>query len=689
MAPHLVPESWPCRQLFTIMKLFHLLFAFFLVCARTQAAEDPPLKTWLQRDILGPETARAETQVFAETKIPLLTTPATVAEWEATAAELRGAIFDRIVFRGEAARWKDADVQVEWLETIEGGPGYRIRKLRYEALPGLWIPALLYMPDNLSGQVPVVLNVNGHDGKGKAADYKQLRCINQAKRGMLALNPEWLGMGELRGTGYSHARMNQLDLCGTSGLAPFYLSMSRALDLLLALEHADPERVAVAGLSGGGWQTIWISSLDLRVKLSNPVAGYSSFRTRARFFSDLGDAEQTPCDMATLADYTHLTALLAPRPSLLTYNSKDNCCFASGHALPPLLEAAAPVFKLFGKENHLRSHINHDPGDHNFGLENREALYGMLRDHFYPDRRHEEWKEIDSAAEIKTEAELRVDVPPENAHFNSLALALAKSLPRDGELPSQTADIGKWQAARREALANVVRPRNYEIIAEQIASDESSGLKAAFWKLRAGQDWTIPAVELTPAECKGTVLLIADQGRQSLAGEAQRWLDQNHRVVLVDLFYFGESKMRSHDYLFALLVTTVGDRPLGVQAGQLAAIARWIREQHGGSIQVGGMGRRSSVIALVAAGLDKSAIGSVEVEDGLASFQELIERNEAYTSAPELFCFGLLESFDVKQIVGLIAPRTVIWRKTGDRARAEFSNLPDWFERQGGLFRLE
>ena len=56
--------------------------------------------------------------------------------------------------------------------------------------------------------------------------------------------------------------------------------MTRGLDLLLAYPNADPKRVAVSGLSGGGWQTIFVSGLDPRVTLSNPVAGYSSFRTR-------------------------------------------------------------------------------------------------------------------------------------------------------------------------------------------------------------------------------------------------------------------------------------------------------------------------------------------------------------------------------------------------------------------------
>ena len=156
--------------------------------------------------------------------------------------------------------------------------------------------------------------------------------------------------------------------------------MSRGLDILLALPEADPARVAVSGLSGGGWQTIFISSLDTRVTLANPVAGYSSFRTRARNFSDLGDSEQTPSDLATVVDYAHLTAMLAPRGALLTYNAKDNCCFATGHALQPLLDAAGPVFKLFKADAKLRWHNNHVPGTHNFEQENREVLYRMLGD---------------------------------------------------------------------------------------------------------------------------------------------------------------------------------------------------------------------------------------------------------------------------------------------------------------------
>src|SRR5260221_4415351 len=98
-----------------------------------------------------------------------------VAEWEKSRDQMRAEVLKHVVFRGEAATWRDAKLGVQYFDTIAGGPGYKIQKLRYEALPGLWIPALLYLPEKLDGKVPVALHVNGHDPNGKAADYQQLR----------------------------------------------------------------------------------------------------------------------------------------------------------------------------------------------------------------------------------------------------------------------------------------------------------------------------------------------------------------------------------------------------------------------------------------------------------------------------------------------------------------------------------
>ncbi len=649
-----------------------------------QAAEISDLATVLSQPIINPGQTLTDVQNFTFVRVPPMPQASSVAEWEKIAARLRENTLEKIVFRGEAAQWRNASTKVEWLTTIDGGPGYHIKKLRFEALPGLWIPALLYEPSKLSGKVPVVMNVNGHDRQlGKATPFKQLRCINLAKRGMLALNVEWFGMGQLYSKGYFHYRMNQLDLCGTSGVAPFYLSMMRGLDLLLSLEHADSQRVAVAGLSGGGWQTIFISALDTRVTLANPVAGYSGFRTRARHPEDLGDPEQAPVDLAITADYLPLTAMLAPRPTLLTYCLIDHCCFRAEHALPPLMEAALPIFQLYGREANLRSHVNVTPGNHNFGVDNREQFYRMLRDHFYDHDANFEIHEIPSEEEIKTPDTLHVDLPPNNADFNTLASTLSRNLPRHPELPNDST-LKDWQQEKRKALQELVKFRHWEAHPIHTREQEFQDGQAKLRALRVGEPWTVPVVELVRGQPSSTVILVADDGRQSAAALAKQLLDTKQRVLAVDPLYLGESKIPGRDYDFAVQISAVGERLLGVQSSQLAAVARWAkREFDGASVRVVAQGPRCSLSSLVAAAIASEAIDGVELHGSLGSLKEVIEQNMSLQEAPELFCFALLEEFDLRQLVALVAPRPVRFTNASERVQREMEALDPCYEHQG------
>ncbi len=628
------------------------LVAAFCLIVPAASADDSTLADLLAQPIIDQELPWNEVRAYCKSRVPPTPEPTTVDEWERFAADIRQRTLDDVVFRGQAADWRQLPTSVEWLDTIEGGPEYTIRKLRFEAVPGMWVPALLYEPKELDGLVPVVMNVNGHDGNGKAADYKQIRCINQAKRGMLALNVEWLGMGQLRGDDFVHYRMNQLDLCGTSGLAPFYLAMSRGLDVLLSHEHADPDRVAVAGLSGGGWQTIFITSLDTRVTLSNPVAGYSSFITRGDVTSDLGDSEQTPSDLATVVDYATLTAIRAPRPTLLTYNIKDQCCFASGHALPPLLDASRPVYQMYGKLENLAHHINEDPGTHNFERDNREALYRMFAEHFYPQQDFDP-VEIECADEVKTADELNVPLDHGSAGFNTLARQLLDQLPAD--------TTGTNAVARRARLAELVSSHDLAVTEAELADATTMGdTQVNRWKLHIGDSWTVPAVEFIPANPAGTTVVVADGGRAAAAAQIEALVASGQRVLAVDPFYFGESKITQRDFLYGLLVAAVGERPLGIQADQIAAIARWLKtEQETGPVAVVAVGRRTGLGALVASALEEEAIASLELHQPFTSLKQIVEENLQIPDGPELFCFGLLKEFDIPQIQSLVEPRKV------------------------------
>ena len=632
------------------MKFTLSAIALVLACANSILAAEDPLKDLLAKPILDGETVQSEVQAFLDARVPKMPQAASQEEWEKLAAKMRAETLEEVVFRGEAAKWRDAPGKVEWLETIEGGEGYKIKKLRYEAIPGMWIPALLYEPVKLQGKHPVFLNVNGHDGKGKAADYKQTRCINQAKRGIIALNVEWFGMGQLREPGFSHPMLNQIDLCGSSGLATFYLAMSRGIDLLLKHENADPQRVGVAGLSGGGWQTIIISSLDTRVTLTNPVAGYSSFRTRIFHHADLGDSEQTPVDLATTADYAQLTAMLAPRVALLTYNDKDQCCFAAPHALQPLLDASAPVYKLFGKEANLHSHVNYDPGTHNFEKDNRQALYKVIGQHWYSGDANFSADEIPCDKEIKTLDQLKVELPAGNLDLHQLALRLASGLPHAPAPPKEGKELAQWKADARKRLAAVIAYHPWEADGTKVSEEESGGFKVIRRKLKIAKEWTVPAIEFTPADAKSTVLLLADGGRGAAEERIKKLLDEKVRVVVLEPYLFGESNVKNRAYLFALLVSAVGERPLGVQTSQVAAVSRWLNKEYGHSVRLEAIGPRTSLIALAAAGLETDSISGVGTEGELTSLKQIIEQNNTVDRTPEQFCFGLLQQFDIPHL---------------------------------------
>ncbi|MCE9532091.1 MAG: hypothetical protein K8T89_13350 [Planctomycetes bacterium] len=660
------------------------LILLILLAPSLGLAADPAIEAALRKEIIGPRTALIETQEFVDAKIPRLVAPKTAAEWDREAERMREKVKNDVIFRGEAAKWRDAKTKVEIVETVKGGEGYTLKKLRYEILPGFWIPALLYEPEKLSGKVPVSLAVNGHDRKGTAADYKQIRCINMAKRGMIVLNVEWLGMGQLNIPGDAHGAMNQLNLCGSGGIAPFYLSMSRGLDILLAHPNADPKRVAVSGLSGGGWQTIFISSLDTRVTLANPVAGYSSYRTRVLEGKDLGDSEQTPSDLATVADYLHLTAMRAPHPTLLTFNSKDNCCFAAGTALPPLKDGCLPIYRLYKAEDALRSHVNDVPGDHNFGKENREALYKMIGDFFYPGDKTYKAEEITCDKEVKSREELNVPLPADNLDLNSLARSLMANLPRHNDMPKEKEKLESWRKERSAALDRLIRFVDFgkNIVNTEVAKTEQNGLTIRSSKLQLGKQWTVPVVEFTKGKFKGTTVVLSDEGRVATSAKIEELLNAGHRVIAVDIWYFGEAKPIRHDWLWGLMLDTVGQRPFGVQAGQLAAVCGWAAGEGEGKVAVAAVGPRVSVIALLAA-VEAKAIDSLELTKPLGSFKEIIEKNQVVATAPEQFCFGLLDEFDVKQIAALVAPRKISIKQASERATKEFAELKEIYKLLG------
>ena len=115
--------------------------------------------------------------------------------------------------------------------------------------------------------------------------------------------------------------------------------------------------------------------------------------------------------------------------------------------------------------------------------------------------------------------------------------------------------------------------------------------------------------------------------------------------------------------LAELVGAALGERPLGIQAGQVAAVARWLADGRGlGPVGLVTEGPRTGLIGLVAAALEVDAISGLEQRGAMASLREVIEGDVTVMQRPEQFCFGLLREFDVPQIASLVSPRPLVAR---------------------------
>jgi dienelactone hydrolase len=633
----------------------------------TRSAIDPLLKQPLQSQVLVDQELRQ----FMLKRVPALPQVSSAENWQKEADRLREHEL-AVIYHGWPRDWVEAKPQFEKVAEVTR-PGYRIVKLRYEIVPGFTSTALLYEPEHMSGKMPAILDVNGHGAGGKAVEHKQKRCINQARRGILALSLEWLGMGELSSPENEHNQIGLLDLAGANGLGLFYLAMRRGLDYLYDDPRVDRTRIGMTGLSGGGWQTMLLSSLDSRVGAAVPVAGFSSLTTAIEHPEYAGDAEQNAADTRAVADYAHLMALRAPRPTLLIYNAMDDCCYRAGVVKQGVYSDIQPFFALMGSPGNLQWYENENPGTHNYQIDSREQSYRFFNKEFHLQGNVKE--DADTDAEVQTAADLTVGIPGTNLTIVGLARQLAQAIHHD---PPAQADA-PWVEKQRQQLREVVQFAPVTVThAWPVSETNERGLESRGYRFEFSNGLSAPGVLLESTartQNGGTNLLISDSGRASMLVEAGNDVNRGQRVLVFDPLFFGENIPGTGGDLSGLaqMVNTVGARPLGLEAAQVAAVAQWLQadaidgtatpgariaapNQAMSPLRVVTNGPRGETVALVSAAIMPELYSSIEARHAMASLGDLFTHPPEYHDAPELMCLDLYRDFDFNTLRLIAAP---------------------------------
>jgi hypothetical protein len=462
--------------------------------------------------------------------------------------------------------------------------------------------------------------------------------------------------------------LSQLDLVGMNGVGLFYLAMRRALDYLAQDPKVDPSRIAVTGLSGGGWQTIMLSSLDPRVLVSIPVAGYTTLPGRvARLPGTPGDIEQNATDFLVGQGYATLTAMRAPRPTLLIYNAEDNCCFRAPLVKPYVFDAVKPFFRLYGKESAFAFHENSNISAHNYGLDNREHAYAYLVKYF---RLPASAAEIPVGQDIKTYDELRIGVPKDNLTILGLARKMAAELTRP-PVPADPSERTAWAVSQRERLRDVVRYRPVSVTHTWGEFNTyHNQVESVSYRFEMSNRLAATGVWLkevpTPPHAPLTIVL-NDGGRKAAATEtwdrvpevADR-MERGDEVLVLDLLFTGDGVPSFPSELFTEMLAATGERPLGIESAQLIGIAHWaINRWSPTKVRLETSGIRTQIISLVAADLQPYLFSQVVNDGGMRSLGYLLDKPIRYEAAPDLFCLDLYKEFDIDDLEALASPTPV------------------------------
>ncbi len=644
-----------------------LTILLWLVPGIAAQGTDRYVRSALEKPLLPHDVLVYQLRLYLLHRIAQPPAPESAAAWSADAKQIRAQFLERI-FHGWPKEWINAAPKFEAVGVIESGNGYRVRKFRYEVVPGYYASALLYEPETVNGRIPGILNVLGHElVAGKSADYMQKICINFAKQHIMALSLEFIDTGELHRTGNDHSFGAQLNLVGLQDDGLFYLAMRKGLDYLASNPNVDANRLGVTGLSGGGWQTAMLSGLDERVAVAVPVAGYSSIQQRVEESEELtsiGDVEQVSPDVFNGYDYTHITALRAPRPTLLIYNINDDCCFRASLSKPLIFDAIKPIFKLYGNEDEFAWYSNEEPGTHNYQRDNREQAYQFFGKYLKAPLQN---KEIASDEEIRTPEELAVGFSPENLTLLSLAKKTAAGFhPRS--VPPAGVSRDEWSSRKRDELRTLLRYKSASLTrAWQLDTSHRDGIDSMSYLFEMKDGLILSGVLLKTANTAANApatLVLNDCGRGMAFEEVAARLDRGEQVLAANLLFTDENAKTKQTEsvgtvgsamgslaVYAQVFDTLGDRALGIEVAEVVELAKWMRVRSGRqTIRIESRGIRSQSVALLTLALEPALFSEFVTRQGITSFGYLLDRPVSSDDAADLFCLDLYKEFDINEL---------------------------------------
>lgn len=275
------------------------------------------------------------------------------------------------------------DLDVQFREKVETKL-YTHHTIDFASEAGDRTPAYLYIPKGITAgeQRPGIVALHPTSNMGKGVVDGQSERPNRAygkelaERGYVVIAPDYLSYGDYADYDFANDRYK-------TGTMKGIWNHMRCVDLLIARDDVDSDRIGNIGHSLGGHNAIFHSVFDERVKVIVTSCGWSPFHdyyggkikgwTSDRYMPSLRDDYHLDPGKV-LFDFYELVGALAPRAFFS--NSPLGDANFDYRGVEKAAVQVRRIYEFYGMPDRMR--IGYPDADHDFPLEVREEAYRFI-----------------------------------------------------------------------------------------------------------------------------------------------------------------------------------------------------------------------------------------------------------------------------------------------------------------------
>ncbi|MBD3266893.1 prolyl oligopeptidase family serine peptidase [bacterium] len=569
-------------------------------------------------------------------------------------------------------------------------PDFEVEKILYESMPGFHVTGCLFLPKKREDKAPAILFCSGHSNDGFRAEHYQNVILNLVNKGFIVFAFDPIGQGErlqyfeedaqeskIGGSTKEHSYVNnQCFISGRSVARYFTWDGIRALDYLASRPEVDADRLGCHGLSGGGTQTAYISSIDKRFK-AVAIAGYITQFEWLLKTQGVGDGEQNLYQSwahgIDLPDYVQVQA---PRPLLMMVTTRD---FFPIRGARNAYRESLGVYNAYHRTENLQ--IVEDDYRHGYTQKTRETLYAFFQKHL---ENTGDTKEQN--VDLFTVKELRVtDTGQVSTSLNSETVfsinreetnQLLEDLKRSRSKPTSHLESVLKEVPKVSGYQDpTVKPVDAVLTGRY---NENGIIEKRF--IEGVGDYPIPFLVMIPEQIrKNTVILYLDPEGKNVQSESQffykSFLDSGHIVVIPDLIntgevgpteYNGDATINGISSNIWYMAVQNAVSIAGIRAADVNRLAGYLSQRFPDR-KIAGASRGDMNAVLLHASVMNPQIKALAMLNPLVSYESIVMNRyysmEVLYSAPG----GVLKGYDLPDLAACLAPNPILMMNPVDQ----------------------